>query len=142
MTYLYVDTEFNGHGGALISMAVVSDDGREWYEVHECPDPIHPWVAEHVMPKLRKPAVSGAAFRQSLHQFLDQFDTPTVFVDWPADLVHFFNSFVGETYENVLRLSCKAILFQGKAEFTPDDPHNALSDARALRDWHQAQIRR
>jgi hypothetical protein len=139
MMYLYVDTEFNGHGGELISMAVVSDDGQEWYEVTECASPIVPWVAEHVMPKLGKAPISALEFRKSLHEWLDQFHNPTVYADWPADLVHFFNAFVGETYNNVLRWSCRAVLYQGRADITPENPHNALSDARALRDWHQAR---
>lgn len=28
---LYLDTEFNGHGGELISLALAAEDGRHWY---------------------------------------------------------------------------------------------------------------
>ena len=30
---LWIDTEFNEYRGALISMALVAEDGREWYGV-------------------------------------------------------------------------------------------------------------
>ena len=30
---IYIDCEFNGFGGKLISMALCADDGREFYEV-------------------------------------------------------------------------------------------------------------
>ena len=50
---LWIDTEYNGFRGALISMALVDEEGREWYEVLKCRSP-SPWVAKHVMPKLHK----------------------------------------------------------------------------------------
>jgi hypothetical protein len=36
---LWIDTEFNEYRGALISMALVAEDGREWYGVRFCDDP-------------------------------------------------------------------------------------------------------
>lgn len=48
---LFIDGEWNSFGGDLISLALVAEDGREWYEVLDCVDP-HPWVAENVIPKL------------------------------------------------------------------------------------------
>lgn len=40
---LYLDTEFNGFGGSLISAALVSTGGHEWYEVLPCSHP-NAWV--------------------------------------------------------------------------------------------------
>ena len=48
---LWIDTEFNEYKGALISLALVAEDGREWYGVRYCDDPGW-WVNEHVMPYL------------------------------------------------------------------------------------------
>jgi hypothetical protein len=44
----WIDTEFNEYHGALISLALVAEDGREWYGVRYCDDPGW-WVREHVM---------------------------------------------------------------------------------------------
>ena len=33
---LWIDTEFNEYKGALISLALVAEDGREWYGVRFC----------------------------------------------------------------------------------------------------------
>lgn len=41
---IYVDCEFNGFGGELMSMALVAEDGREWYNVLPLPRDIEPWV--------------------------------------------------------------------------------------------------
>ena len=35
----YLDTEFNGFGGALLSLALVPDDGEEFYVTLECAEP-------------------------------------------------------------------------------------------------------
>lgn len=49
---LWFDTEFNSFAGALISIGIVDEDGREFYEVAYCQQDIHPWVAQNVMPVL------------------------------------------------------------------------------------------
>ena len=36
---LWIDTEYNGFKGALISMALIDEEGREWYEVLKCRSP-------------------------------------------------------------------------------------------------------
>ena len=49
---LFIDTEFNGFGGELISMAIVAEDGREWYGILPVADKLVEWVEEHVRPVL------------------------------------------------------------------------------------------
>ena len=39
---IFLDAEFNGFGGRLISNGLVCADGREWYEVAEIPAEPHP----------------------------------------------------------------------------------------------------
>src|SRR4051812_14489044 len=51
---IFMDAEFNGFGGDLISIALVCADGQEWYEVAEVPAEPHPFVVEHVLPVLGK----------------------------------------------------------------------------------------
>ena len=49
----FLDTEFNGFGGALISLALVPEHGdQEYYATLPLPEPVHPWVERHVVPYL------------------------------------------------------------------------------------------
>lgn len=130
---LFVDTEFNGFGGALMSMAIVSEDGREWYEVLPLPDRVEPWVAENVVPHLGKEPIDPVEFRLSLHRWLGQFDRPCVVADWYADLVHFFAMFAGRDHTESVMFPCTSALID-LDRYDSAIPHNALSDARAIRD--------
>ena len=50
----FLDTEFNGFGGALISVALVPEHGDDdFYASLPLPDVIEPWVERHVIPYLR-----------------------------------------------------------------------------------------
>lgn len=64
MRYFY-DTEFidDGRTIELISIGMVSEDGREYYAVSTAFDPQQagPWVRQHVLPKL--PALSSPLWR-------------------------------------------------------------------------------
>lgn len=132
---LFIDCEFNSMDGDLISLALVGEDGnQEFYEVVECHQTIHPWVQENVVPHLDKAALTRATFQNKLQHFLKKFPSVTVMADYPADLrylMHVVETGPGEwmmiqplTLEIDDRLSAKASKV----------PHNALSDARALRD--------
>jgi len=136
MTTLFLDTEFNGFGGELLSMALVSDEGHEFYQVVETDKPFNAWVAEHVVPKFGRPAVRPELFRTRLHGFLRLFKDPLIVADWHADFAHFFDAFHGEDYTKSLDYSCRTRLLSGKSDIKPANPHNALSDAIALRDWY------
>ena len=63
-------------------MAIVSEDGREWYEALPCANP-GPWVSQHVMPIIGKqPLQNGIELALSLHAFLSQFDSVHLVADW------------------------------------------------------------
>lgn len=143
---LYLDTEFNGFGGELISMALVCPDGRQWYAAKELRDlscgTLHsaydPWVAEHVLPKLEVDELSLAEFKSSFREFIRQFDNPTIICDWHADAIHFCEMLQGDDYGSSLDFACRVtILKTPPGEPRPENPHNALSDAMALMKWHQ-----
>src|SRR5574343_1488800 len=59
---MWIDTEFNEYRGELISLALVSEDGREWYGVRFCDAPGW-WVREHVMPHLNQEPRRDAELR-------------------------------------------------------------------------------
>lgn len=138
MTRLFIDTEFNGFGGELMSLALVSDDGREWYEVLPEPRTFNEWVYENVFPILNKEPIASKEFRDSLTAFLRQFDQPTIYADWYTDLMHFFALFAGKDHTQSFDYPCQTVLLKGVPELPGKQRHNALSDARALRDWYMA----
>lgn len=132
MTNVYIDCEFNGFAGQLISMAMVTDDGREWYEVLPLPRVVDPWVAMHVIPILGKESISQEEFRASFWRFLMQVERPEIIADWYADLVHFLSMFAGRRHDESVNYPCSLTL-RGVPRYVPEIPHNALSDARAIR---------
>ena len=131
---IYIDTEFNEYKGALISMALVSEDGREWYEALPCPRP-GLWVAEHVMPFIGKaPLQNSDALAESLREFLAKFDGVNIVADWPEDIAFFCNAMI---VGPGIRIDTPPLTFEVRIGL-PDTadisliPHNALEDARAL----------
>lgn len=127
---LFLDCEFNGFKGQLISMALVSDDGHEWYEVLHCQNPVD-WVAEHVMPILFKPTTDPLLFAISLQAFLSQFPTIHIVADWPEDIQHFCNALITGPGQriNTPPLTLEILRIDSVSEV----PHNALHDARGIR---------
>lgn len=142
---LFLDTEFNQLRGELISMALVSEDGKsEWYEVRAIPERPGEWVAEHVLPKLGKDPIGGdVPFAESLREFLSRFNGCEIIADWPADFEHLCHYMTWIASDNDFRLTTECSMrLINSGEFTPDNPHNALSDARALRDWFRRQAQK
>lgn len=141
-TKIYLDTEFNGKGGALISIALVSEDGKEFYEALDTPPNLDPWVEENVIPKLNKKHIQTLpVLRESLGYFLSNFDNPVIIADHPADL-QYLNWLMSEyvavrehTVPFTYTTKCVADVKVGVASKLP---HNALEDARALMQTLQA----
>lgn len=135
MTRLFIDTEFNGFGGELISLAIVSEDGEQWYGVRSIPEDVEPWVAENVIPVLHAEPIGREFFHASLRVFLEKFDRPTVYADWYTDLAHFFAAMAGKDHADSFSFPCTAVLLEDAPTPASAIPHNALADARAIRDW-------
>ena len=138
---LYLDTEFNGFGGELISLALVEPGGSFFYGIRKLPEVIDPWVAEHVIPKLGDVAPStDAAFRECFHIFLSKYHNPTIICDWHADAVHFFEWMAGTDYGSSLDFACQMKVLKTPPGYPkPKTPHNALSDAIALMEWNEGR---
>jgi hypothetical protein len=137
---LFLDTEFNGHGGSLISLALVpADSAKPWYGVLAIPDRPHVFVAEHVIPKLERDAMGAEIFNASLSDYLLRYYDATVIADWPADFEHLCNqlTYRGREVGWALPVLLTMKLINTPA-LNPVNPHNALSDAQALRDWYVA----
>lgn len=127
---LFIDCEFNGFQGELISMALVDEQGNYFYEVLRCTHPT-PWVAGHVMTVLNKAPIEKSIFQQKLATFLSAYLVAHIIADWPEDLAHFCNMLISGAGRRLVTppLSmglCTDLQFQSRI------PHNALEDARAL----------
>lgn len=132
---LYLDTEFNGFGGRLISLALVSDiDGESFYGILPLPSNIHPWVQEHVIPFLGGDSVPDHVFDHKLINFLHRRDAEVIYADWPADFVYLLERLYTSNGFQYQVFPCLQLLNSGK--LYPKVPHNALSDATALMEWH------
>lgn len=134
---VFIDCEYNGSGGELISMAMVpEDDGPVFYEVLDTTGmAIDPWVEEHVIPVLGdRPPVSEDEFKMRLGMYLDSFDELHIVSDWPDDIRLLMQSMiVGPGVRlggpdvitlEVMRHDCPSRV-----------PHNALHDAMGIREW-------
>jgi len=135
---LYLDTEFNGFGGELISLALVADDGREWYGVLPEPSSWNGWCFDNVFPVIHSlpPTLwpcDRKLFRASLFAFLKQFENPIIVADWYSDLHQFFGLFAGRDHTESWAYACRTELVLLDS-YASEFPHNALSDARAIRD--------
>ena len=139
---LFLDTEFDGSGGALISLAIAAPDGRHWYGIFDdcCRDE---WVAEHVAPKLyaMQPTIQGDrdVLRFSLREFLKARENCTIWADWPADFEYLLGLMREDHYGESFMIPCTLqLIVTPPGEPEPEHPHNALSDAIALMHWHAA----
>lgn len=129
---LFLDCEYNDFGGDLISIALVAEDGREFYEVLPCEAP-SPWAAQNVMVILGKTPLPGPAHLAfKLFEFLHQFDAIHVIADWPEDIAHFCNALVTGPG---MRVDTPPLTMEVlRIDADSDTPHNALADARGIRD--------
>ena len=133
---IFMDAEFNGFGGELISIALVCEDGQEWYEVVEIPAEPHPFVEQHVLPVLGKEPIGRDRFAQSLAAFLASVPEPVIIADWPDDIRCLCDG-LGQFGSGMrFRLGCTLVLLPQQPLCASQTTHNALLDARALRLWH------
>ena len=141
---LWIDTEFNEYRGELISIALVDEAGREFYEV--LPPPLAgygPWVAQHVVPILNKAAISRPELQAKLHAFLAAYKLPVhLIADWPEDIEFFLHLLIVGPGERIGpdRWTMEVRRDLPETSSTSAVPHNALEDAKALRVGHLAAI--
>ena len=139
----YLDAEFNGFGGDLISIALVpeADDLPPFYEAVQCCDPT-PWVAAHVLPALATEPVAYTAMQDAFADYLAADPHPVLVADWPEDIAHAARLLATGDGR---RLIVSAVSFElaevvsfSSAELS-HVPHNAYHDAVALRTFCMAR---
>ena len=135
---LFLDSEFNGFQGSLISMALVPEDKTkpEFYKELRITEQLEPWVRENVVPHLILPPMGYGEFQDALANYLWNVGECTIIADWPDDIRYFCESLITGP-GNMIRLMHK-IKFELdlSIEYESLVPHNALHDARAIRDFY------
>jgi hypothetical protein len=140
----FLDTEYNGWGGALLSLALVPDEGEELYLTIEWDGPLEPWVERHVVPyldtvgdALKSPRMSRADAARLVAHYLAGDPSPLIVADWPEDIA-LFNSLLVTGPGVMAEIGPLTFQFMPMSGFSTAAnskvPHNALEDARALRD--------
>lgn len=131
---LFLDCEFNGFGGELISLALVDENNQFFYEVLACQNPT-PWVVEHVIPILNHPPISLEAFQKQLQKFLNQYDAIEIIADWPEDFALFSRCLIVSAGRclSLPPLKMQLWMQESNAKVASQQPHNALADAQALK---------
>jgi hypothetical protein len=147
----YLDTEFNGFGGELISLALVSETGWLMYGIVKPSSGrvLDPWVAENVIPALnskwapKTKEISRDSLAIACASALAMPHPVEVYADWPAD-IEYLCGLLALHGKNQGFSYCPNIIFRLIA--TPDltkwrigTQHNALDDALTLRAWHESQ---
>lgn len=141
----FLDTEYDGFGGPLLSIALVPEDGgEEFYAVIEHEAIASQWVARYVVPYLDKvpeahrgPPLSRGEAALEIAHYLTSDPAPEIVADWPEDLAQFSMLLVTGpgTMQPVPPFTLKFMPLTGFSTAANSDvPHNALHDARALRD--------
>lgn len=147
---LYLDTEFNGFGGELISLALAADNGGELYIIRSIvpPNLYEPWVIDNVLPNLTIDEYPGRAlsdeeFMRQFALFIYRYRGAEIVADWPADIEHFCACMTYLGREDGFKVPGEFTfrLIDRMGDYNSALPHNALSDARALRtyckDWNK-----
>lgn len=146
MARYYIDCEFDGHNGPLISMGIVRTAlDSIAINVHGVV-PSDPWVRENVMPILHADRAGQTAFclpnmvGPTISEFIGGDPQPIIIADSPVDIARFCaalstgadGGWASADYERmtfvVENVDCYPTTLKGAVQ------HNAWWDAMALRD--------
>lgn len=146
----YLDTEFDGHGGPPISLALVREDGESIYLVYQR-TATDPWVQDNVIPILWDMPekfegrsiqclphwVSAARGAQFIADFLQGDDYPFILADWPDDIAYLCRALITGPGQMVETQPTLAFCVRRVDAYPTTLPgavrHNAWWDAMALR---------
>jgi len=140
---LFLDCEFDGYRGPLISIALVSDEGfdddkrNEFYAVLQ-DTAKDEWVQQNVLPILLGKPEPRAAVAARLRAFFEEHDDEMVYADHAADFMYLMD-LINEPNGDWQLGSLESLgmrLLNRDGDYVSALPHNALSDARALRRWY------
>ena len=138
MNRLFLDTEFNGFGGELLSIALVPEDGSQlhFYQELTLPDRIDPWVLDNVIPHRRSIPVSYNTFQNNLASYLWTIGDCTIIADWPDDIRYFCQALISGPGNRINVPNNIGFYLDFSIEYESKVPHNALHDALAIREHY------
>lgn len=138
MMKLFLDTEFNGFQGKLISLALVpeNDSAPEFYRELEIKDQLEPWVRDNVVPHLILKPLSFSEFQTELAIYLWSIGECTIIADWPDDIRYFCESLITGPGMRITIIHKIKFELDLSINYESLVPHNALYDARAIRDFY------
>ena len=139
----FLDTEFNGFFGELISLALVREDGESLYIIYKIESELDPWVRDNVVPILAtdkcenriiaKTRLEGA---NAIAKFLKGDSVPYIITDWPDDVKYFCQAIITgpgvmasipRVVFDIVRVDAYPTTLEGAVQ------HNAWWDALALK---------
>jgi len=94
MTAFYIDCEFDGHNGPLLSIGIVRDDGYGAH-IRVKQTARDPWVLANVMPVMHyhradlSKRVEPNRLGETLRDFIGYCDNPVIVADSPVDIGRF-----------------------------------------------------
>lgn len=151
LVQLFLDTEFDGHDGPLLSLALVPLNPKHpalyiTTELAAHPEQLSEWVREHVYPKLELELPKTTHYHTHLSRedvayqismYLFGLVSVGIIADWSQDIEQLMRA-VRLSPGRQVRLPplFSTTLIQQSAiiEALPDKRHNAYHDAKALRD--------
>ncbi len=138
MMNFFIDAEFDVPTDTLISLAIVSEDGKhEFYEVLDYSNIKDEWVKENVIPILQKSAIPLDEFHSKLEKFAMKFAGMHIIANHPNDILYFNKALLnGDKGEWIL---IQPLTFEIDDNLSGKGStllHNALQDAIATKkDW-------
>jgi len=140
----YLDTEFDGHNGPLLSLAMVAETGRSIH-VQTTANAKDPWVLRNVLPLMNRHDATNAvvvpvySVGGAIRRFIGEDEDPAIIADSPVDIGRFCAAlstgpdggwasadYPRMTFE-VHNVDCYPTTLPGAVQ------HNAWWDAMALR---------
>lgn len=140
----FLDTEYNGWSGALLSLALVPDEGEELYLTLDWSGTLEQWVERNVIPyldavpeSLVSPRMNRTDAARTIAHYLAGDADPVIVADWPEDIA-LMSALLVTGPGSMAEVSGLTFQFMPLTGFSTAAnskvPHNALHDARALRD--------
>lgn len=135
----FVDAEFNGHGGELISLAAVPEPSGPpyFYQAIGCQRPVL-WARINLIPVLQVAPRSRGEVSHLFADYLQSDPAPVLVSDCPESLAHATLLLSDHRGGRLLRSRVRFELL-GETDFSAsahsETPNNAYRDALALREW-------
>ena len=140
----YIDCEFDGHNGPLLSIALVAEDGRSVH-IEADAKATDPWVLQNVVPLMDQhdatdcTRVAPNEVGEMIRWFIGDCAAPVIVADSPQDIRYFAQTLTTGPNGGYAPFCFERMTFEvhGVEPYPTDLPgavqHNAWWDAMALR---------